>query len=401
MLSAAGFIGGLGNYAFQGIIGRQLGKAEFGYVNSTLGFVNLMSLPLMIVATSLVHYIAHFRATDNEAHLQGLLLGSQRFLLKATIFGTLLALLLANPLGQYFEFPRTSLMLAALVCVLVGMWSSFALALAQGMSWFQRMAIVGLVAVGLRLAFGWIATTQFSKSAELAVSATTFSLLANFALLFWWKELFKKGESISPWNREFLSHLIFSAACVGGTYFFTQGDLLVAQKHFQGEQLGNYMAAGVLGRALTALVGPMLSVLFTSRSGGKTAAAATDQRVMLALYAGGLVCGAIGVIVLRDLLVRFIFGKYTPEAAAMVIRFSIAMVFIGLIQAIGTWSLASRWFKLALFYGVLGVAYWLTLLLWGTTPESLLQIMTIGGGVAFVSMLIGWVITTREVKPVP
>ena len=400
ILSAAGFIGGLGNYAFQRIIGHQLEKAEFGYVNSTLGFINLMSLPLTIVAMSLVHYLAHFQAANDEARLQGLIAGSQRFLLKATIVATILALVLVNPLSQFFEFPRTSLMVAALVCVLLGMWSSFALALAQGLSWFKRMAFLSLAAVGLRLVFGWLVTKKFPTT-EAAVSATTFSLLANFALLYWWKDLFKKrADAISPWDREFLTNVVFSAACVGGTYFFTQGDLLVAQKYFKGDTLGFYTAAGTLGRALTALVGPILTVLFTARSGHKSGSAVTDQKIMLALYAGGLICGALGLIVLREFLVKFIFGQYTPESAAMVIRFAIAMVFIGLIQALGTWSLASRWFKLALLYGALGLAYWLILLFAGKTPEQLLHIMPIGGAIAFVIMLIGWFITTREVKPV-
>ncbi len=399
LLSVAGFIGGLGNYAFQGIIGRQLSEKEFGYVNSTPGFINLLGLPLGIIAASLVHYIAHFRAMNDEARLQGLIVGSQRFLLKATLLATILALVLISPLSQFFGFPRTSLMLAALACLLVGMWSSYALALAQGMGWFQRMAVIGLVAVALRLGFGWILTKPF-PNAEIAVSATTFSLLANFAILYWWKDLFKKGaQPISPWNREFLTNLIFSAACVGGTYFFTQGDLPVAQKYFDDKARGYYTAAGTLGRALSGLVGPMLMVLFTSRSGNKGRSALQDQKIMLGLYAAGLVCGAIGVIVLREFLVRLIFGKYTPEAAKMVPPFAIGMVFIGLAQAIGSWSLASRWFKLALVYGILGVIYWVVLLFFATTPEKLLQLMPIMSGISFVILLIGWFITTRNVKP--
>ncbi|MDB6024381.1 MAG: hypothetical protein JWM68_604 [Verrucomicrobiales bacterium] len=398
-------MGGVGNYVFQGIMGRQLSKIEFGFVNSTISFINLMSLPLAIVAAALVHYIAHFRASSDEARLQSLLLGSQRYLLKATVVGTLVAVLLANPLSLFFEFPRSGLMVAALVTVLLGMWSGFAVALAQGMSWFRRLAIFGLIAVGLRLAFGWYVTKKFSNTAEAAVSATAFSLLANFALLYWWKDLFKKAEkteAVSPWNREFGIYLIASAACVGGTFLFSQGDLLVAQKYFgkgvDDIALGHFTAAGVLGRSIPSMVGPMLIVLFTSRSGSKVGAAATDQKIMLALYGAGLLCGAVGLITLRNLLVKFIFGKYTPEAAAMVPTFAFTMVFVGFIQAIATFSLASRWFKLALLYGFAGLCYWLTLLFLGKTPEKLLQMMPIGAGIAFVIMLIGWFITTRDAK---
>ena len=36
----------------------------------------------------------------------------------------------------------------------------------------------------------------------------------------------------------------------------------------------------------------------------------------------------------------------------------------------GLWSLASRWFKVAVTYGALGVAYWLALLLFGHGPYA-------------------------------
>jgi O-antigen/teichoic acid export membrane protein len=78
ILSCAGLLAGLGNYAFQAIIGRCLDKAEFGYVNSTLGFIGLLGLPLGIASAAVTHYIAHFRATGDEARLQGLLPAAAR-----------------------------------------------------------------------------------------------------------------------------------------------------------------------------------------------------------------------------------------------------------------------------------------------------------------------------------
>jgi len=54
ILSFAGLVAGLGNYAFQAIIGRCLDKAEYGYVNSTLGFIVLLGLPLAIASTSII-----------------------------------------------------------------------------------------------------------------------------------------------------------------------------------------------------------------------------------------------------------------------------------------------------------------------------------------------------------
>ena len=90
ILSAAGLLGGLANYAYQGVIGRQLDLTEFGYVNSTMSLIGLLGLPVGIASASLVHYIAHFRGQEDEARLQGLLAGCQKFLFKLTLVAGLL-----------------------------------------------------------------------------------------------------------------------------------------------------------------------------------------------------------------------------------------------------------------------------------------------------------------------
>lgn len=393
-ISALGFVGGLGNFWFQGVIYRQMSVAECGYTNSALKLIDLLGLPLAIISYSLVHYIAHFRAKDDDARLQGLVTGYQSFLLRMTIGGSVLAAILAAPLAWYFKFPRTSISVAALATVLTGMWSGYATALCQGMAWFKRLAIIGLAAVGMRVGFGWAMTKQFSV-AEVAVSATTFSLLANLVLFYWRKDIFKKGEQVSPWDREFRAFMIVAAAVIGGTFFF-QADQLIAQKYFSGDDVGTYAAAGKLSQALTMVVGPLLTVLFTSRSGHKTGNALTDQKILLSLYGMGLVCGAVGILALRELLIHLLLKTNNPHVSTMMVPYTIAMVFFGLCQAIGMWSLASRWFKLALLYGALGLTYWLVLLGVGKTPDELLHVMPYATATCFVVLCFGWLMQLRS-----
>jgi hypothetical protein len=72
------------------------------------------------------------------------------------------------------------------------------------------------------------------------------------------------------------------------------------------------------------------------------------------------------------------------------------MAVTGLIQAIGIWSLASRWFGLSMLYGALGLAYWITLFVRGRTPNDLLTIMPIAAAVAFVLLCIGWLLQLKR-----
>lgn len=394
LLSAAGFLTGIGNYAYQMIMGRQLSKLEYGYMNTTIGLVVFLGLPLLIASTAVTHYIAHFRAQGNTAGLSGLLLGCRRFLLRLTIVGSVAAVVLVKPLSEFFRFPRASLMLVAVLCVLAGLWGTFASTLCQGLSWFRRLALIGLAGVVLRLTFGWFTTLQF-PTAEAAALGTGVALLANVAVLYWRRELVWTGHTESPWGWDFGRYLLTAAACVGGGYCFTQGDLLVAQKYLHRDVLGNYTGAAVLARALPMVVAPILTVLFTSRSGHRQGSVVREQMRLLGLYAGSLVLGAGMLMLLRGFCVRLIFGTYTPESADMIGRLAVTMVFVGMLQGMGMWALASRWSKVTVVYGAAGLAYWLTLLGWGTSLEALLRIMPVAAGVAFGAMLATWLLTLR------
>jgi len=247
----------------------------------------------------------------------------------------------------------------------------------------------------IRIAFTWL-TTKISPVAEWAVLASALMLLANLILLAWKNEFPRGGgPAESPWTLEFIQFLIVSAACVLGTYCFLQGDLLVVQRYFTKNARDAYSAAGLLARALPMTVAPMLIVLFTHRSGRHHGDALQEQLKLLGLYSGGLICSAVALFVLRAFCLRLIFGQPAPESAAMIGRLATAMVFVGLLQALGTWSLASRWIKLALFYCGLGVAYWLALLFLGKTPDELLRVMPLAAGGAFGALFLFWLIAMR------
>jgi hypothetical protein len=361
IFSVVSFLSGLGNLAFQGVLGRHLKTpGDYGDANSALsGLMTLLSLLPAVATFAVTHYIAHFKASGDAARLQGLLLGCRKFLLRLTIAGSVLAVLLVKPLSSFFHYNQ-SLMLVTLCCALLGLWVALATALCQGLAWFKRLALIGFLAMTLRILFGWFVTLKW-PSAETAVLATGFSLLAYLVLIFWKKDLSLHGEPVSPWSREFGRYFGVSAAFVVGGYCFTQGDYLVANKFFTNGEKDAYVAAGILARALPMTVAPLLTVLFTSRSSQRTGGIVVEQLKLMGLSTLGLIFGAMCLFALRTFCLKLL-GKYTPEASEMIGQFSITMVFVGLLQSLAFWALASRWIKISLLYGGLGIGYWLTLL---------------------------------------
>jgi len=401
IFSIASFLALLIHYGFQAIVSRELGGAsgEYGLVLATITFIGFLGLPLAIATQAVTHYVARFHFSGDDSRLHGLLAGCRKFLLHITIAGSVIAIVLVKPLGDFFNFPRASLTLVALVCVIAGLWGSYVTALCQGLAWFKRLALIGILTAILRILFGGL-TTKVWPVAEWAVLASAVMLLANLVLLFWRKDFPRQTNVVNPpWDSEFIQFLVVSAAFVIGGYCFTQGDLLVAKKFFNKDELDAYGSAGLLARALPTVSGPLLTVLFTHRSSRRLHHGndLQEQMKLLALYAFGLVSGAIVLFELKGLCLQ-ILHRNTPEAAAMIGRFAATMVFVGLLQALGTWVLASRWMKISLLYGGLGLGYWLTLLFLGRSPAVLLQTMPVAAGIAFATLLLVWLAMMRTQK---
>src|SRR5271154_881102 len=160
IFSAANFLTLLIGYGFQAIVSRQLGgtSGDYGLVLTTIVFIGFLGLPLAIATQAVTHYIARFHFSGDDARLHGLLAGCRRFLFHITIAGSVAALILVKPLGDFFNFPRTSLMSVALVCLLTGLWGSYMTVICQGLGWFKRLALIGLLAAFLRLLFGGLTT---------------------------------------------------------------------------------------------------------------------------------------------------------------------------------------------------------------------------------------------------
>ena len=394
IFTALSFVSGVGNFVFQGIIGRFQIPGEYGAANTAQAFSELLGLSLLAASAAIAHHIAHFRGTNDEARLQGLLAGCRSFLFKFTIAASLVGIVLIQPLSQFFGFTRTSLTMVTLLSLLIGLWSMFASALCQGLGWFKRLALFGIASVLVKVVFVWLVTRKHPV-AEMGILAGAVGMLVNFTVFVYWKDLFKKSESISPWNRDFFRYFAVVSAGVAAQWCFTKGDLLVAQKYF-GTAADTYAGALKIASGLHLAVGPLLVVLFTARSSERSGRSLKAPLSLLALYAAGLVVGATVLFFARDLCVRLLRGENLPDTSAMVGPLAITMIFVGLIQALGMWAMASNWVKVSFFYGLLGAAYWVTLLVVGRTPPALLKTMPVIAAAGFAAMFTVWIVTLRR-----
>ena len=122
-----------------------------------------------------------------------------------------------------------------------------------------------------------------------------------------------------------------------------------------------------------------------------------EQLKLLGLYAFGLVSGAFALFVLRKFCLE-ILHRNTPEAAAMIGRFAVTMVFVGLLQSLALGRSPAAGSKISLLYGGLGIAYWLALLFRWKNSGGIAANHARRRRLAFGALFLAWLIAMRPRK---
>ena len=401
------------NFTAQIVFRHELAPGEFGTLNTALGLIGLMTVPVLAVNQSFTHYLARHRDAENSARIDAIrasaLLVSETF---AWIWGALcvgLVFLLLPPLG----LPRFSLLFFTLINVLVAVgslvscaacergnqlrlwaWLLSASALTRvlvgaGLAWWEPWAESGLAAF---LLAGFITLTPALRSPETD-SATR--LAACRAL---WLN----------WDRDFLLGAGATFSVLLALFLFSSADRLVAQSWFgvvTNNNLGlvnwplfdSYQTAGLLARALLWGTQPLLWILFAQRSRlDRTTPASLS---FFWIYLAALVFGAIILGCLTQPLSRLFCGDDYQLTALLVPSLAAAMVPLGLLQALGIFSLASRRYHECFVLGGCGVGYALLLYLAGRQPQLMPVYMFGGGLVSLMAVLFVGVVRWGRKQP--
>jgi hypothetical protein len=401
------------NFIAQIVFRRELAPGEFGALNTALGLIGLMTVPLLAVNLAFTHYLARHhaaRAAGQSARIDSLraaaLLATETF---AWIWGGLslpLIFLLLSLLG----LSRFSLQLFTLMNVLIALgglvswsvcqegnqlrlwgWLFAASALTRvlagaGLAWPEPWAESGLAAF---LLAGFITLTPALRSRE---TDSAMRLKACAAV----------------WDRDFLVYAGATFSVLLALFLFSSADRIVAQSWFgvasdnnmglvNWAQFDAYQTAGLLGRALLWGTQPLLWILFAQRSRVDRTDAAS--LTFFWIYLGVLLLSAILLGCLAQPLSRIFCGVDSQSTAHFVPTFAAVMIPLGLLQALGVFSLASRRYHECFVLGGCGVGYTLLLYLAGRQPQLMPAYMFGGALVSLMAVLFVGVVRWGRKQP--
>ena len=394
ILTIANLLAAAGNYLFQAVMMRHLSWSEFGYLNATLSLIVFTGVPLTAASQTLTHHLAQVRVFGDAEKIAQLQAASLKLLRRLTWGLFAVCALLLPPVSEYLRFPRMSLAWAGLLWLPVNLWSTLGGSWCAGLSRFHLLSLLMILGAVVRVVTGTLAVS-FYPWAESGISAGIFAglILASIAVL---SPHHATAASLRRvlFQRDWLDYGAASLAVAFGAFVFLQGDQIIAQRHFPGEELGRYSGAGLLGRTIVWASLPVLTVYFTRRSGHHRAL--SPPTLLLVVYLAMIGVGALVIFLLRVPLLQLLLGVHDVELAGLTARFALVMIPLGILQAMGCHYLAARRLPECHAFGACGLACVVALFLFGQTPMLMLNWM---GGVATASVLfLGFVSVMRRSK---
>ena len=400
------------NLIAQIVFRRELAPGEFGTLNTTLGTIGLMTVPLLAVNHAFTHYLARHDA-EQSPRLDSLraaaLPVTEAF---AWIWGAL-SLLLVFLLLPLLDLPRFSLQLFTLMNILIALGSLVSWAICQGgnqlrlWAWLLAAAALARVLAGAGLA----------RQEPWAESGLAAFLLAGFITLtpaLRSREsdatrLWKACQAVwSHLDRDFLLDAGATFSVLLALFLFSSADRIVAQSWFgvatnnnmglvNWVQFDAYQTAGLLGRGILWGTQPLLWILLAERS--RLHRTTPASLTFFWIYLGALLAGAILLGCLAQPLSLLFCGPNFQPTAHFIPTFAAVMVPLGLLQALGIFSLASRRYHECFVLGGCAVGYALLLELAGRQPQLMPAYMFGGGLVSLMIVLFVGVVRWGRKQP--
>ena len=398
------------NFIAQLIFRRELAPGEFGTLNTALGIVGLMAVPLFALNFAFTHYPALQSGSGMNERIDAMRAASLVFTETAGWIWGALCFVLVFLLLSWLDLPRFSLQLFILMNVLIALGSTVSWAVCQHgnqlrhWAWLLGAAALARVLAGAVLVWqipwaesvlaafllaGFITITPALRSREVEMTAR---LKACRAVL----------------ERNFLLYAAATLSVLLALFLFSSADRMVAQHSFGGATNNNmglvnwtlfdsYQTAGLLGRGLLWGAQPLLWILFAQRS--RVDRTQAGSLTFFWIYMGVLLSGAILLGCLARPLSQLFSGPDYQATALFIPSFATVMVLLGLLQALGIFSLASRRFPECFVLGGCSIAYTLLLYLTGRQPQLMLAYMFGGGLVSLMLLLFVGVVRWGRKQP--
>lgn len=324
----------VGNYLYHLLMGRMLGVALYGALESMISVLYILSVPTLTMTLVIVKFVSAHKGKGEHHLVQSL----YSFVIHKLIFYGSIALailVIASPFIQSFlHLPSIILALLLPLSFFVSLFYFLNKSILQGLSSFFKFSALNFIEAIVKI-FSAVVLVYLGFKAEGAYGAFVLSIAAALTVSYIYiKDVVKiivTKKATYPHAVDLLKFslptFVTSLALIS---LFTT-DVILARHFFPGVESGYYSALSVLGKIVYFAVSPIVLVLFPMISEHHTKGADYKKILFLGTFFTVFIAGLITLIYFMapQFMIMLLFGqKYLSIANTL----GIFAVFIAILS---------------------------------------------------------------------
>jgi O-antigen/teichoic acid export membrane protein len=395
----------IGGFLFHAIASRRLGVEDYGVLYALISACTIAAVPASLAIPVVARFAAEFRVLHDDRHVRRLIVDLLRFFGLLAFLYVVVSLFAMRPVGGFLHVPVWTVPLVAVMGG--GMLISFVLrGVAQGTQDYAAYTISciadGISKVAVLCALMLLAWGLFGGI--VGFMAGIFGGAAAVAVALYGR--YRRVETLLiryDWRRIALSGLGSAAITTAGA-LMGSADVVLVKHFFDAGAAGIYSAASLGGKVLLYFVAFVPTILLPQATERHVRGERT--RYALAVCVVLLVAiGVAGVIALKlfgIVLLHALVGHAFDGAAALLLPYGVAMVFLALSNMLGSYGIATHRVGFAVPLLLCVAATLLSIALVHTTLRQV--VMTFAAGNAFTTLVVAGAIGVQALlgaRPAP
>ena len=381
----ATLMGGLLMFALHKIA-RQMPKEEYGVFTTLLQVVSLMGIPAVGLQSIFAQQAAGAMTPEHERELAGVFRG----VLRGTFFIWLVmgagALVFSTQICAALKISNPAALWVTVAIGLLALWRPVIQGVLQGRQNFLWLGGISIFdGIGRFTAVCIIVGMLANYAAGGMLGVLTGMVLVMIVGGVLCRDCLQGEAARTAWG-EWLGRVAPLTLGMGVGIFMLAADMIFVQRFFSEKETGYYAAAGMIGRALVYLTGPIAAVMFPKLARSK-ATGEKSNALALALGVTALAGASAAVVctLFPELPIRIIYDKsFLEHSAPLVPWFAWCMLPLTLASVLINSLMAQSEFKAVPWLVAVAVGYGTALYLRHETFTQVIQTIGISGLVLLV-----------------
>lgn len=317
-----------GNYFYHLLMGRMLGPASYGVLESTISFLYILSVPFMTLTLIIVKFVSFYKGRQDYKSISGFYFYLRKNLFIFGLIAMLIILLLSPMIISLLHLPSILFPVFISINFFIGLFSVLTKSMLQGFLKFFAFFVTNLTEVLAKIVLAVILVIL-----GFSIIGAYFALVASLMVSYLVASYFIKKENLSfekfTQRRNIFKYSIpVFLTTLSLTSLFTT-DIILVRFFFPGVESGYYAALSVLGKVIFFASSPLTIAMFPIVS-EKHAVGKKFQHLIFTSFALTLII-ALALITTYYLFPEFMIGiLFGSQYLRIVPLLGLFGVFIGI-----------------------------------------------------------------------